>query len=128
MRYDEFIERVRERGEFGSTEEAEAATRATLSTLGEYLTDREGPELARRLPEGVSEHLLRQPPERSEIFSAEDFLQLVGEREGVNVGEARYHVRAVMDVLGEAVGREHLAGVVERQFPSEFAPILGPEG
>lgn len=127
MHYDEFIERVRERGEFDSTEDAEAATRATLSTLGEYLTDREGPDLAKRLPEGVSEHLLRQPPERSEIFSAEDFLQLVGEREGANVGEARYHVRAVMDVFGEAVGREVLGDVVERQFPSEFAPLFEPE-
>lgn len=128
MRYNEFIERVKERGEFDSTEEAEAATRATLSTLGEHLTDQEGPDLAGRLPEGVSEHLLRQPPERSENFSAEDFLQLVGEREGVNVGEARYHVRAVMGVVEEAVGRDILAGVVERQFPSEFASILDPEG
>lgn len=127
MRYEEFIERVGERAGLSSAEEAERATRATLTTFGEYLSGREELDLADQLPEGLSEHLRRQPPERGETFSAEDFLQLVGERGETNVGETRAHVKAVMDVLGEAVGRKTLGDVVERQFPSEFAPIFEPE-
>ena len=38
MQYEEFVERVQQRAELASFERAEAATRATLTTLGEYLT------------------------------------------------------------------------------------------
>jgi uncharacterized protein (DUF2267 family) len=119
MQYQEFIERVQQRVGLSSFAAAEAATRATLATLGEYLTGGEGLDLASQLPQGLAEPLRQQPPERSKIFSLNDFVQLVGEKEGAGFEEASAHARAVMSVLGEAVSKGEMDDV-RRQFPSEF--------
>lgn len=65
----------------------------------------------------------RQPPDRGFIFSLNDFLQRVGEEEGVEIGAAEDHARAVVGVLKEAVSGGELQDV--RQFPSEFDPLFG---
>ena len=91
--------------------------------LGEYLTGGEGLDLASQLPQGIAEILHQQPPERSTIFSLNDFLQRVGEEEGVGTGEAQDHTRVVMDVLEEAVTEGEMQDV-RRQFPSEFDPLF----
>ena len=119
MQYQEFIERVQQRAGLPSFAAAEAATRATLTTLGEYLTGGEGLNLASQLPQGLAEPLRQQPPERSKIFSLNDFVELVGEKEGAGFEEAWAHARAVMSVLGEAVSKGEMDDV-RRQFPSEF--------
>lgn len=126
MQYQEFIERVQQRAGLGSFGEAEAATRATLTTLGEYLTGGEGLDLASQLPQGLAEILRQQPPERSTIFSLNDFLQRVGEEEGVGIEEASAHARAVMGVLEEAVSKGEMDDV-RRQFPSEFDPLFAEQ-
>lgn len=123
VQYQEFIDRVRQRAELGSFERAEAATRATLTTLGEYLTGGEGPDLAAQLPQGLAEILHQQPPERSKIFSLNDFLQMVAENEGVGIGEAQTYARAVMGVLEEAVTEGEMEDV-RRQFPSELDSLF----
>jgi uncharacterized protein (DUF2267 family) len=124
VQYEEFIDRVRQRAELGSFSEAETATQATLTTLGEYLSGGEGLDLASQLPQGLAEHLRRQPPNRAMLFSLNDFLQEVGEREGANTDEALAHVRAVVGVLQEAVSEGEMADV-RRQFPSEFDTLFG---
>ncbi len=68
VRREEFVGRVQQRTGLASSREAEATTRATLITLGEYLSGGEGLDLASQLPQGLKEHLRRQPPDRSEIF------------------------------------------------------------
>lgn len=124
MQHDEFIERVRKRADLTSASETERATRAALVVLGEYLSGGEGPDLAAQLPQGIAEYLKRQPPERAEIFSLDDFLQRVAEEEETDIESASTHVRAVMDVLDEAVSRGEMENV-RRQFPEEFAPLFG---
>jgi uncharacterized protein (DUF2267 family) len=124
VQYQEFVDRVRQRAGLASFAEAEAVTQATLTTLGEYLTGGEGLDLAAQLPQGLAELLRRQPPERSMIFSLNDFLQRVGEEEGVGIEEASAHARAVMGVLEEAVTEGEMDDV-RRQFPSEFDPLFG---
>ena len=124
VQYQEFVDRVRQRAGLASFAEAEAVTQATLTTRGEYLTGGEGLELAAQLPQGLAELLRRQPPERSMIFSLNDFLQRVGEEEGVGIEEASAHARAVMGVLEEAVTEGEMDDV-RRQFPSEFDPLFG---
>jgi uncharacterized protein (DUF2267 family) len=124
MQYEEFIERVQQRGGLTSFAEAEVATQATLATLGEYLTEGEGPDLAAQLPQGLGEQLQQQPPERSKIFSYNDFIQLVGDNEGVGFEKAEDHARAVVGVLEEAVTEGEMEDV-RRQFPSEFDPLFG---
>ena len=103
MQYEEFIERVRQQAGFDSFSEAETATRNTLTTLGEYLVGGEGLDLASQLPQGLAEHLRREPPNRAMVHSFPDFLQEVGEREETNTDEALAHARAVVSVLQEAV-------------------------
>ena len=123
VQYEEFIDRVRQRAELGSFSESERAARATLTTLGEYLSGGEGLDLAAQLPQGLAERLRRQPPDRAMLFSLNDFLQEVGEREGVNTDEASAHARAVVSVLQEAVSEGEMADV-RRQFPSEFDTLF----
>lgn len=124
MQYQEFIDRVRQRGGLDSFEIAEAATRATLTTLGEYLAEGEGLDLASQLPQGIAEILHQQPPNRSKIFSLNDFLQMVGEQEEVGIDEAESHTRAVISVLEEAVTEGEMNDI-RRQFPSEFDHLFG---
>ncbi len=123
MQYEEFIDRVRQRAGFGSSSEAEEATRATLTTLGEYLVEGEGLDLASQLPQGLAEHLRQQPPNRPMVYSFPDFLQQIGEHEGVNTDEASAHARAVVSVLREAVSEGEMDDI-RRQFPSEFDTLF----
>lgn len=123
MQYEEFMSLVQRRTRLDELG-ARTAVQATLTTLGEYLSGGEGLDLAGRLPQGVGEHLQRRPPGRSEIFSLEDFVQIVGEKEETGSGEARQHARAVLGVLGEAVSREEMDDV-RRQFPTEFNELFG---
>lgn len=123
MQYDEFIGSVQQRAGLGSFAEAEKATQATLSTIGEYLVGYEGADLASQLPQGVAEHLRREPPDRPMIHSLPDFLQEIGEREDVDSDEARTHAKAVVSVLQEAVSEGEMQDV-RRQFPSEFDPLF----
>jgi uncharacterized protein (DUF2267 family) len=125
VRYEEFIERVRQRADLASPGEAETASRAVLTTLGEYLSGGEGLDLGSQLPQGLAEHLRRQPPDRSEFFSLNDFVQRVGEIEDTSFEEALARARAVMGVLQEAVSRGEMEDV-RRQFPSQFAPLFEP--
>ncbi len=124
MQYQEFVDQVRQRGGLDSFERAEAATQATLTTLGEYLSGGEGLNLASQLPQGIAEILHQQPPDRSKIFSLNDFLQMIGEQEGVGIEEAEAHARAVVSVLEEAVTEGEMQDV-RRQFPSEFDGLFG---
>jgi len=124
LQYEEFVDRVRQRAGLGSFAEAETVSRATLTVLGEYLSGREGLDLASELPQGLAEVLRRQSPDRSMIFSLDDFIQLVCEEEAVEEFEdALAHARAVMAVLGEAVSGGEMEDV-RRQFPGEFNPLF----
>ena len=123
MRYEEFVERVRQRAGLDSFEEAERATRATIGRLGEYLNDKKGLEVASQLPQELSEHLRWQSPKRGGIQTPTDFLERVGQSEGVSLEEAEAHTKAVMGVLWEAVGQNEMENV-RRQFPGEFAPLF----
>ena len=127
MQYEEFIEQVRQRTALASAAEAEEAARATLTVLGEYLSGRQGLDLASQLPQRLAEVLRQQPPDRSMIFSLNDFVQLVGEEERVSDGEALAHACAVMGVLGEAVSGGEIEDV-RRQFPGEFGPLFELQG
>lgn len=50
MKSDEFLAKVRDRGEYASHEEAADVTRTILARLGERLTGGEAKDLASQLP------------------------------------------------------------------------------
>ena len=64
-----------------------------------------------------------QLPKGDRISSYDDFLQRLGESEGVRYGEAEAHARAVMSVIREVIGEVEMQKV-RRQFPGEFAPLF----
>ena len=50
MRYDEFLDRVRERGEYAGQDEAATVTEAVLGVLAQRITAGEVDDLASQLP------------------------------------------------------------------------------
>ncbi len=116
MQYEAFIERVRERGEFGDRSLAEDATRATLETLRERLPRSEAAEFSAQLPRDLADHM--QPhPERSDSareFGVDDFYRRVADRQSSDVTpeDARDHVRAVFSTLREAVSEGELTAML----------------
>lgn len=122
MQYEEFIQGVGQRAGIEYSE-AESATGTVLNTLAGFLIDSEGLDLSEQLPKGVAEHLRQRPPERGEFFSVQDFIQQVGEGEGIGPDKAENRTRAVLGVLSEAVTEGEMEDV-RLQFPSEFNRIF----
>lgn len=127
MQYDEFVGKVQNRSQFGSSGEAVAAIRATLQTLGERLFGNEAEDLAAQLPREIGFYL--RIADTDETFSLDEFFDRVARREQVDLPDATYHARVVMEVLDEAVSANEMADV-RAQLPDEYAPLFeaGSEG
>lgn len=68
MRWESFLDAVRERGEYPSPHEAERAARVVLALLGAHLVGEVRTELAARLPE-TFELILLNPLQAAEPLS-----------------------------------------------------------
>ncbi len=119
MKHDEFIGQVQHRARLSSRGAAERATRATLETLAERLAGGEAKDLAAQLPLEIAEHLRGQWSALGERFSLDEFFRRVSLREGVELSDAVFHARAVIEVLNEAVSRGEMDDV-RAQLPTEF--------
>lgn len=132
MQHDEFIGQVQHRGRLASRGDAERATRATLETLAERISDGAADNLAAQLPREIAEHLRRKVTAgagTAERFSLDEFFARVTEREGVEQPDAVHHARAVLGVLDEAT-TGGLTAKLREQFPAEFDRLfeVGSEG
>lgn len=121
MTYDEFVGHVQNRARLGSTGDAVKAIRATLETLGERLFGGEADELAAQLPQEIGEYL-RSGGEKQK-YSLDEFLERVNEREGIDKPDAVYHVRVVLEVVGEAVSKGEIEDA-RAQLPQEFNSLF----
>ena len=119
MKHDEFIGQVQHRARLSSRGAAERATRATLETLAERLAGGEAKDLAAQLPLEIAEHLRGQWSALGERFSLDEFFRRVSLREGIDLSDAVFHARAVIEVLSEAVSRGEMDDV-RAQLPTEF--------
>ncbi len=119
MKHDEFIGQVQHRARLSSRGAAERATRATLEILAERLAGGEAKDLAAQLPPELAEHLRGGWSAMGERFSLEEFFRRVSQREGVDLPEAVFHARAVIEVLSEAVSQGEMDDV-RAQLPAEF--------
>ena len=127
MKYDEFIGHVQQRARLASRGEAERATAATLTTLGERLAGGAPLDLGSQLPRELQDHLVVGLGER-EAFSLDEFFSRVSEREGTPLPDAVHHARAVVSVLMEAVSRGEVRDVLD-QLPADWRPLFqGSEG
>ncbi len=126
MQYHEFMGQVQNRGKMGTFEEAVTSTRATLVTLAEHLAGGEADNLAAQLPVEIGNYLSASAAAdlwQGERFSLDEFFARVAVRENRDVPTATSHVRAVLDVLKEAVSPGELRDVLS-QLPKEFAPLF----
>jgi putative intracellular protease/amidase/uncharacterized protein (DUF2267 family) len=106
-------------------DELERAIEATLVTLGERISDGEGEDLARHLPDSLAA-MVRQPGPAQPIDAAE-FFRRVAEREGTDPETAERHARAVVAALAPRVGRKELHDMMS-QLPKELRERLAPDG
>jgi len=98
------------------------AIRATLETWGERLYGGEAKDLAAQLPQEIGTYLTMQPVDPT--FGVREFSDRVAEREGVDLAEATYHARAVIEIVQEAVTPGEIDDVMDQQFP--FGIVCSP--
>ncbi|AXB41355.1 DUF2267 domain-containing protein [Amycolatopsis albispora] len=106
MQHDQFIGQVQNRAQLPSRGDAEAATRATLETLGERIPENLAENLAGQLPQEIAEHLRRTVTlggaGTGESFGRDEFIHRVAQRSRTGEPEATYRSRVVFEVLREA--------------------------
>ncbi|SEF02877.1 Uncharacterized conserved protein, DUF2267 family [Streptomyces sp. 3213] len=124
MRWEAFLDQVKERGAYESTEEAERATRTVLALLGAHLVGEVRADLAARLPEDLALVLLN-PLQAREPLSPERFVRATAAWiEGATEQTAAWDVSAVLSVAADAAGEE-LIGHILLQLPAGYDLLFG---
>lgn len=103
MDHDTFIGTVQQRADLASRGPADSATRATLSTLGERITEEEAEDISAQLPMEVGRYLT-DVDEHAQQFDADAFADRVAERAEASVVEdaPTEAARVVVSVAVEA--------------------------
>lgn len=124
MKTDEFIRRVQDRTGLDSPEAAATVIEATLETLGERTHRNDRVKISSQLPVDLREPLVR----RSETheYDLEEFVTRVSTRSNIGYPDAVKQVKAVMMVLGEALGPGELKNALQ-SLPHEFLDLLKEE-
>jgi uncharacterized protein (DUF2267 family) len=102
-------------------ERAAKATRATLETLAERISEDEADALRAELPKELRNIMLASP--EPEQFGVDEFVRRTAVREGVSPAQARRHATEVLATL--RLDAEALESVRVR-LPSEYEPLFGP--
>jgi uncharacterized protein (DUF2267 family) len=127
VQHDEFIGQVQARARLSSRGEAEAATRATLETLGERIPEGAAENLAAQLPPEIGEHLRRTVTAgglgTGERFGLNEFIARVAERDRTDESAATYRARVVLEVLDEATSG-NVVGKVAESLPDDIRKLI----
>ncbi|CAM5709660.1 hypothetical protein SALBM311S_10028 [Streptomyces alboniger] len=124
MRWEAFLDEVKERGEYKTTEEAERAARTVLALLGAHLVGEVRAELAARLPEELA-LLLLNPLQAHEPLSPERFVRATAAWiEGATERTAAWDVGAVLSAAADAAGEE-LTHRILLQLPAGYDLLFG---
>ncbi|WP_255950836.1 DUF2267 domain-containing protein [Streptomyces odontomachi] len=125
MKYQAFMARVRDRGEYADRKEAAQATEAVLRVLGERLTPHEADDLASQLPGRLGEVLQGARGDTHEAFGVTEFQRRVTERAApVRARGGAQDAHAVLSTVGEAVSGGELNQLIS-QLPSGYAALFG---
>ncbi|MEN3308551.1 MAG: hypothetical protein V7603_4753 [Micromonosporaceae bacterium] len=123
MRYDMFLSKVKERGEYADAREAEDVTRAVLGLLARRLDAGEAGDLAAQLPDPAAAALTsRDGP--AEAFGVREFLDRVARATNATEVTAQWDASAVLTTVAEAVSGGELNDVLT-QLPSGYAALFG---
>ncbi|MEU7045401.1 DUF2267 domain-containing protein [Streptomyces varsoviensis] len=124
LRREAFLDRVKERGEYESDQEAERAARVVLALLGAHLVGGVRAELAARLPEAFALILLN-PLQSAEPLSSERFVRATAAWiEGATETTAAWDVGAVLSTAADAAG-DHLTRRILLQLPAGYDLLFG---
>jgi len=124
LRCEAFLDRIKERGEYGTVEEAERAARVVLALLGAHLIGEVRAQLATRLPESFALILLN-PLQSAEPLPPERFLRATAAWiEGATEQTAAWDVSAVLSTVAEAAG-DGLLGQILLQLPAGYDLLFG---
>lgn len=124
LRWEAFLDAVRERGEYDTSEEAERAARVVLALLGAHLAGAVRAELAARLPETMSLVLLN-PLQAAEPLTPERFVRATAAWiEGATESTALWDIGAVLSTAADAAG-DDLTERVLLQLPPGYDVLFG---
>ncbi|MFV0137444.1 DUF2267 domain-containing protein [Streptomyces sp. HMX87] len=126
MRADEFLARVRDRGEYHSQEEAEQVTEAVLWALASRIVPEEATDLAAQLPPPLDE-ALRLERGTPEVFDRGEFLRRVAQQTGARPRTAEWDACAVLSTVTDTVS-EGQVGHLLAQLPPDWADLFGRQG
>ncbi|MEU0546751.1 DUF2267 domain-containing protein [Micromonospora sp. NPDC005979] len=129
MEYDDFINLVATRAKV-STDQAATLSRATLETLADRISAGQAEDLAYQLPDGLDNHLRKQPPlrqEHAQPFGLDEFVRRVADHPAIDRAIADAGVRAVLTTLREAVSPDEFEDAMA-QLPNEFRQVAEPVG
>lgn len=122
MRYEKFVETVRNRAGIGSREEAEQAIRVFMGTLGERLPRAERDGLEAQLPVEFKDMF---PCERgTDRYGLEEFYNRAGARMKAGYPATLERCKAVAATLKEAVSESYIRKVL-RDLPGEYEELFG---
>ncbi|MFD5559264.1 DUF2267 domain-containing protein [Kitasatospora griseola] len=124
LRWEAFLEEVRERGEYDTQQDAERAARVVLALLGAHLVGDARAELAARLPETMALILLN-PLQAAEPLNAERFVRATAAWiEGATEATAPWDIGAVLSTVADAAG-DDLTGRILLQLPPGYDLLFG---
>jgi uncharacterized protein (DUF2267 family) len=123
MRYDQFLAKVRDRGEYRDRQEAERIAQTVLAVLGRRLDPGEAEDLASQLPVQAAVILVDQAGP-ADPMSIQEFLAVVAERTGATRKTAEWDASAVLSTVADAVTGGELNDVLT-QLPSGYAALFG---
>ncbi|MFF1787764.1 DUF2267 domain-containing protein [Kitasatospora sp. NPDC058243] len=124
LRWEAFLEEIRERGEYDTPQEAERAARVVLALLGAHLAGGVRAELAARLPETTALVLL-SPLRAVEPLSPERFVRATAAWiEGATETTALWDIGAVLSTVADAAGDDLIERVL-LQLPPGYDLLFG---
>ncbi|MGV9567557.1 DUF2267 domain-containing protein [Streptomyces sp. NPDC003480] len=124
MRYDEFLARVRERGEYAGQDEAATITEAVLGVLAQRISPGEVDDLASQLPGPLGHMPADAKQQQAERFGIEEFYRRVAERIGARPRTAEWDAGAVLTTVADTVSGGELNQIIS-QLPSGYAVLFG---
>jgi uncharacterized protein (DUF2267 family) len=112
MDHDTFIGKVQQRADLSNRGEADTATRATLTTLGERIEEGEADDLAAQLPVEIDRYL--EEADSGQRFDFEEFAARVADRVELDSLADRpgQLAQAVMSVVADATDTGQLQDIV----------------
>ncbi|MFD9187166.1 DUF2267 domain-containing protein [Streptomyces phaeochromogenes] len=110
MKYDGFLARVRERGEYTDQDEAADVSNAVLEVPAQRISPGEVKDLASQLPGPLGQVLDRATPQQARSFGIEEFYRRVAERTHARPRTAQWDASAVLTTVADAV----TGGTLER--------------